>query len=32
MADFVIVCKLYIKTKIREEMVKEQVNWILTYI
>jgi len=32
MADFVIVCKLYIKIKIREEMVKEQVNWILTYI
>lgn len=32
MVDFVTVCKLYIRIKIRKEIVKEQVNWILTYI
>jgi len=30
--EFVIVCKLYIRVRIREKMVEEQLNWILTYI
>ena len=29
---FVITCKLYIRMRIRKEMVKEQVNWIWTYV
>ena len=32
MAEFVIAYKLYIRTRIRKEMVEEQVQWILTYV
>jgi len=29
---FVIVCKLYLKMRIRESMVEEQMQWVLMYI
>ena len=29
---FVIVCKLYIWMKMREDIVQEQIQWILSYI
>ena len=29
---FVIVCRLYIKMKLRENTVEEQVQWVLTYV
>ena len=29
---FIIVCKLYIRMKIREELVEGQVQWILLYV
>jgi len=31
-AEFIIVCKLYIKMKLREELVEGQVQWILSYV
>lgn len=32
MARFVMVCKLYLRMRMREAMVEEQVQWILTYV
>ena len=32
MAGFVIVCKLYIRMRIKEEIVEEQIQWILMYV
>ena len=29
---FIIVCKLYIKMRMRKEIVEKQVQWILIYI
>ena len=29
---FVIVCKLYMKMRMREMMVKEEIQWVLTYV
>jgi len=31
-AGFILVCKLYIKMKLREESVEGQVQWILLYV
>ena len=31
-SEFVTACKLYIKIKIRETTVEEQIQWILSYI
>ena len=30
--EFVIVCKLHIRMKIKEKSVEEQVQWVLIYI
>jgi len=32
MAGFISACKLYIRMRLREEPVEEQVQWILSYI
>jgi len=29
---FIIACRLYLKIKMREATVKEQIQWILSYI
>jgi len=29
---FVIACKLYIKIKMREAVVEEQIQWVLLYV
>ena len=29
---FIIACKLYLKIKIREIIVKEQMQWVLIYV
>jgi len=29
---FIIACKLYLRTKMREVIVEEQVQWILSYV
>jgi len=29
---FIMACRLYIKMKLRENMVEEQVQWVLTYV
>ena len=31
-AGFIIVCRLYLRMKIREAMVEEQIQWILSYV
>ena len=31
-SEFLIVCKLFIKIKIREITVEEQIQWVLLYI
>jgi len=31
-AGFIIACKLYIRMRLREELVEEQVQWILSYV
>jgi len=31
-AGFIMACKLYIRMKLREESVEEQVQWILSYV
>ena len=31
-AGFIIVCKLYIRMRMREEMVEGQIQWILSYV
>jgi len=31
-ADFITACKLYIRMRMREEMVEGQIQWILSYI
>ena len=31
-AGFIMVCKLYIRMRLREEPVEEQVQWILSYV
>ena len=31
-ADFITVCKLYIKMRIRKELVEGQIQWILSYM
>ena len=30
--EFIIACRLYIKMKLRGNMVEEQVQWVLTYV
>ena len=30
--EFITACRLYIKMKLRENMVEEQVQWVLTYV
>lgn len=30
--EFIIVCKLYLKIKIRKTTVKEYVQWVLMYV
>ena len=30
--EFIIVCKLYIKMKMREVAVEEQIQWVLLYV
>jgi len=30
--DFITACKLYIRMKMREELVEGQVQWILSYV
>jgi len=30
--DFLIACRLYIRMKMRNVMVKEQIQWVLSYI
>ena len=32
MLGFLIACRLYIRMKMRDAMVKEQVQWILSYM
>ena len=32
MAGFIMVCKLYIRMRIKEEIVEEQIQWILMYV
>ena len=32
MGGFITACRLYIKMKLRENMVEEQVQWVLTYV
>jgi len=29
---FIIACRLYLRIKMREAMVEEQIQWILSYI
>jgi len=29
---FIMACKLYIRIKLREELVEEQIQWILSYV
>ena len=29
---FIMACRLYIKIKLRGNMVEEQVQWVLTYV
>ena len=29
---FIMVCRLYLRMKIREAMVEEQVQWVLSYV
>jgi len=29
---FITACKLYLRTKMREAIVEEQVQWILSYV
>ena len=31
-AGFIIACRLYLRMKIREAMVEEQIQWILSYV
>ena len=31
-AGFIIACKLYIRMRLREELVEGQVQWILLYV
>ncbi len=31
-AGFITACKLYIRMRIREELVEGQVQWILSYV
>jgi len=31
-SGFVIACKLYIRMKIREAAVEEQIQWVLSYM
>ena len=31
-SGFVIACKLYIKMKMREAVVEEQIQWVLLYV
>jgi len=31
-ARFILACKLYIKMKLREELVEEQIQWTLSYV
>jgi len=31
-SGFVIACKLYIKMKMREVAVEEQIQWVLSYV
>jgi len=31
-AEFITACKLYIRMKLRGEMVEEQIQWILSYV
>jgi len=30
--EFVIACRLYLKIKMREATVEEQVQWVLSYV
>jgi len=30
--EFIIACRLYLRIKIRETTVKEQIQWVLSYI
>jgi len=29
---FILACKLYIRMRLREDLVEEQVQWILSYV
>ena len=29
---FIMVCKLFLRMKLREAIVKEQVQWVLSYV
>ena len=31
-SEFILVCKLYIRIKLREELVEGQIQWILLYM
>jgi len=31
-SEFIMVCKLYIRMKMREAVVEEQIQWILSYV
>ena len=31
-SEFISVCKLYIRIKLREKSVEEQIQWILLYV
>jgi len=31
-AEFIMACKLYIRMKMREELVERQIQWILSYM
>jgi len=30
--DFIIVCRLYLRIKLREAIVEEQIQWVLSYV
>ena len=30
--EFIIVCRLYLRMKIREITVEEQIQWVLSYV
>ena len=30
--DFIIVCKLYLRIKLRGAIVEEQIQWVLSYV